>query len=792
MSLISEQLPNLMNGVSQQALTMRLASQSNRQVNGFSSLVEGVNKRMPLKFLKKIANGSIGDAYAHTINRDTGERYVVLVTNGAIRVFDLEGNEKTVTYPAGTSYITGANPSQNIRAITVADYTFLVNTTKQVETLSDLSPARAGEGFVFIRAVNYNTTYTVTVNGSVVATHTTVSAYATQPVVSIQGVVDALTTTLTTNLGAAYTVTKYSPIIQIKRNDGADFTLEITDTNGNTMSRAVYGKTQRFTDLPTVGSHGYIVRITGDEGSTNDDYWLKFTANKGSGVDSGTWEETVAPAIQTKLNPATMPHSLVRMPDGSFQLQQLTWGERVAGNVASAPWPSFVGKRIRDIFFDRNRLCVLADDNVVMSRAGGFFDFFRETVVTLLDGDPIDVAATGSKVSILQYAVPFNKQVVLFSDQTQFVIEADALLASEPPAVKEITAYEIDNGAKPVAVGKTVFFGVRRGRYSSLMEYFVIPDTETSDAADVSKHVPTYIPKDMFKLTASTTTDVVLTLNRTERDRVYVYKYYWQDGQKLQSSWSYWQFTEGCTILGVEFVGDTAYFVIQYADGVYIETLEVTEGVVDPLSTFVVRLDRRVDETQVGMSYNAVMNRTSITLPYIPSAAGVRVVTRPSESFIAGFTPHVTVDVVSTVGSVVTVVGDVTAKPFYVGEDYEFIYEFSKPVLKTQASSGGTASVAAGRLQINRWHVIYDQTGYFRAEVRLASGQVYTYVYSGKTLGTESATIGELTPQAGVFSFRVNSKADRASITIINDSFLPSYLTSAEWEGRFERKSSRA
>ena len=41
MPLVNEQIPNLMNGVSQQATTMRMSSQAEEQLNGYSSVVEG-------------------------------------------------------------------------------------------------------------------------------------------------------------------------------------------------------------------------------------------------------------------------------------------------------------------------------------------------------------------------------------------------------------------------------------------------------------------------------------------------------------------------------------------------------------------------------------------------------------------------------------------------------------------------------------------------------------------------------------------------------------------------------
>ena len=55
-----------------------------------------------------------------------------------------------------------------------------------------------------------------------------------------------------------------------------------------------------------------------------------------------------------------------------------------------------------DIFFFQNRLGLLSGENVNMSRASEYFDFFARTARTILDDDPIDVAASHTKVSELE------------------------------------------------------------------------------------------------------------------------------------------------------------------------------------------------------------------------------------------------------------------------------------------------------------------------------------------------------------------------------------------------------
>ena len=49
MPLITEQISNLINGVSQQPPALRLASQATTQDNGLVTIAEGLKKRPPLE-----------------------------------------------------------------------------------------------------------------------------------------------------------------------------------------------------------------------------------------------------------------------------------------------------------------------------------------------------------------------------------------------------------------------------------------------------------------------------------------------------------------------------------------------------------------------------------------------------------------------------------------------------------------------------------------------------------------------------------------------------------------------
>ena len=157
-----------------------------------------------------------------------------------------------------------------------------------------------------------------------------------------------------------FTIARNGPVIHIKKNDGSNFSIDGNDTQGNTQLTVVKDSVQRFTDLPTVSPNGYVVEIKGDEATNFDNYYVKFVTNNGGAFEEGQWEETVEAGIPFKFDYATMPHVLIRQADGNFRFARVdgdtytisgttytlpVWGERTAGDIESAPDPSFIGRK---------------------------------------------------------------------------------------------------------------------------------------------------------------------------------------------------------------------------------------------------------------------------------------------------------------------------------------------------------------------------------------------------------------------------------------------------------------
>ncbi len=792
MSIVSTTIPNLINGVSQQPYALRLASQAEEQVNAYSSVVEGLRKRPPSRHAAKFLNTPLANAHVHTINRDANERYIVVTTNGDLRVFRLDGSQVTVNFPEGRGYLATSNPQEDITAVTVADYTFFVNKQVVCQALPNPVPTRPYEAMFWIKQGAYSTTYRAQAGGAV-ATFTT--PHATGAEVAAQITTDyiagQIAGQLSSQLGPyGFGVAQFGSVVYVTHNT-ENFYTYASDGLGDQAMKLISRKAQRFSDLPARAYPGFFCEITGTNENAFDNYYVSYVADP-SNPYGGTWQEAAKPGETYLLNKWSLPHALRREANGTFTFTPVDWEPRKVGDTAGVPMPSFVGRKINDVFFHRNRLGFLSDESISFSQAGEFFNFFPASALQQLDTDPVDVAASHVKVSILRHAIPFNESLLLFSDQTQFMLGKTELLTPATVSVNQTTEFECSLRAKPVGAGKNVYFAVGKGQYTGIREFYVDGDTKLNDAAEVTAHCPRYLPKGVVKLAASSNEDVLVALSEQTRNSLYVYRYYWSGAEKLQSAWSRWDFQTTDTILNCDFIESDLWIVVSRPDGCYIEVISLEPGRADPGGTFTVHLDRRVPETSCAVVYYPEGDFTDIRVPY-------SVVDGGSYELVSWYG-----DATRRPGQVVAfqqiggpadpglirVKGNLSK--FYFGRRYALRYRFSTLIIREGDAGGkGQQPVGEGRLQLRRMTLTFADTGYFRAIVTPAARDPYTYVFSGRVVGSARSVLGDIAIETGQFPFPVAAKNDGVTIELVNDTFLPCAFLSAEWEANFTIRSKR-
>ena len=454
MPLISQSISSFKGGVSQQPDIIRFPDQVEELINGFPSEVEGLQKRPPTKHIARLGD-SLGDARVryHVINRDETEQYILEMRSGSLRVWDLEGNPKSVTIAEDSSYLNVSDPLDNFRAITIADYTFILNNSVVTKMTGALTP-NTNNGYVLfdIRGTSYGKAYEIWLDGvfkagvrlpsgtaSWHARYTNTQKVAeclyyaligTKPTsgywegvsygvgydqLAASGDEDVCRICTSSdgwnNIGftATFSVTRLNngSVLAIRKNNGGDFEYNAEDGYAGQNFYTAKDWVSSENKLPNDAPEGFVLRIRGyTEGDTSDDYYVKWNSSQ------KTWQESAAAGIPYQIDGTTMPHALVRQEDGTFKFQRLSWIDRETGDEDSNPDPSFIGRTINDIFFYRNRLGFISDENIILSASADFFNFWFDTATSVLDTDPIDVAVSSNKVSILTHAIPFNRELI--------------------------------------------------------------------------------------------------------------------------------------------------------------------------------------------------------------------------------------------------------------------------------------------------------------------------------------------------------------------------------------------
>lgn len=781
--LVSSVIPNLINGVSQQPYALRLSSQAEIQDNGHATVAEGLKKRPPSLHIAKLFDTSMPDAFIHLINRDMTERYVVTIVSGDLKVHSVDGTERSVNFPHGKAYLDSISPVSTFRAITVADYTFILNNTIAVQKGSKTSPSRPFEALVYIKQGNYGKTYAITLPGLGSASYTTPdgSNAAHSPYIDTTHIASQLSSQLQGN--THFSCTQYGSVLHLVSYT-TNFGISVVDGFNGNATELIKRNVQRFSELPSNAPDGYVVEVAGDGSTIADNYFVKFV-KKDASDSTGVWKETTDEGILLDIAPSTMPHVLVREADGTFTFKRAEWDERLVGNDDSAPYPSFVGRKITDLFFYRNRLGFLCEENVIFSEAGAFFNFFPTTVTAVLDSSPIDVAVSHTKVSTLRHAVPFNEELLLFAQQTQFVLKSGDLLTPKSVEINQTTEFECAPFVRPVGAGRNVYFPVSKGAYTGVREYFVDSEAGTNDAADITAHIAKYILGTPLKMAAAPNEDTLVLLSNKQRNVLYVYKYYWSGEDKLQSSWSRWVFTEDTSILSFDFMETKLFVVASRPDGTYLEVVNLDLGADDGInSPYRLMLDRKTVINTGELETVEGLPHTKLTLPYKITKG----------DYVAFVLDGVTAGQVHPVierDNAYYIAGDHRLSSVCVGVRYKFHYRFSTLMVREGQQGGGSQALVTGRLQLRRFSVSYDSSGHFIATVTPKGRNPYHYKFTNKIVGDTGSVIGSVELGEGVFRFPLHGRNLDVTIDIANETPFPNTLLNATWEGFYVNHSQR-
>ena len=408
--------------------------------------------------------------------------------------------------------------------------------------------------------------------------------------------------------------------------------------------------------LPPSCKHGFTVEVSNTENTDSDNYFLKFECDDAStGAGPGRWVECACPHDlisnddeQTLgLDPATMPHGLKNNRNGTFTFGKLDlqsntdimgkesyyWKDRDVGDIISNPLPTFVDKKIAQIFFHRNRLGFVANEQVVLSRPGDYFNFFNVSALTTSDDNPIDITVSDIKPAYINHVLPSQAGVMMFSDNGQFLFYTENdILSPKTARLKKVSGYECDPSIAPIDMGTSTMWASTVGAYTKTFEASIVDANAPPRVIEQTRVVPEYIPKDVT-LSINSSALGLVTYGKKGDSNLYHYKYFESGDRRDQSAWFSWTLT-GALQHGVYTAGDLYLVTKQGSDFILSRHEFVTASdanrsytlgtgtVGSSLSTarwFEACLDNMQVKSNSDFTYVSADKYSHITLSYTPS-----------------------------------------------------------------------------------------------------------------------------------------------------------------------------
>jgi len=549
------------------------------------------------------------------------------------------------------------------------------------------------------------------------------------------------------------------------------------------LMRVMQSSVNDVTNLPNQCKHGYIVKISNSRMAEEDDYYVRFDGeNDRDG--SGSWSECAKPGITTTLT--NMPLVIQRTATTTFTVKQFTYAQRLIGDEQTNPMPSFVGQRINKVLFFRNRLAVLSGENVITSRPGtlGTPDFFSESALTISASDPIDISAASMFPSELFDGIEINTGLLVFSTNQQFLLSSDdTVLNPDTAKLRSVSTFNYNETIAPISLGTTVAYIDNSGKFSRFNEMANVRREGEPNVVEVSKIVPTLLPKDIDLITNSRENSIVL-MGKTNSDLVFGYKYLQIADKRQQAAWFKWKLNNP---LIYHFIINDEYFFLD--SDYYLQSMKLVQTETDPSIVqdnvdFLLHVDNHT--TVSGGSFNATTNITTFS-----GVSWLNTVTTPNYDLVVIDTNTNSTRVgryakPTVSGTSFTLPGNWSGVTLTIGYIYD--YEVKFPTFYPTKGQGDkvTADVNSS-LVIHRIKIHFGKIGLYETKLERVGKSDYTEVYESTELDEYDASDAPYLEEF-IKTIPVYERNTNVDITLKSAHPAPATLRALSWEGDYSPK----
>lgn len=408
--------------------------------------------------------------------------------------------------------------------------------------------------------------------------------------------------------------------------------------------------------------------------------------------------------------------------DGAaWALNSSDFDGRTAGDTESNPAHEWMQYGLTGMGTYQGRLVLLSGPMVALSASNRPRRFFRSTVTSVVSSDGIEVGASMNSAAAYEWAVPFQKDLLLFSRTYQAVLPSgNSAVTPSTATVLPTSSHEVDTTSSPIGLGMTLMYATpRSGNFYGAME--MLPSNFTDSqyvSQDSTPHLPKYMHGRCRFAVASSVSSIAMLGSTTDPRAVYVHEYHWDGDNKVQQAWSSWSFPYD--VASAHFAGDSAVLL-------FVQNGHCVVGTIEPKTTPKISANARMpflDLYWAGTITDNVIQVLPGLLEFDPAIAG-KLTAVVGLGGLAG-------EVVGTTASVDgTYLDTVLSHPegsVFVGLRYRSVLVPTPPVVSDYREQ----TVFTGKATLQRFTVGLQDSAEF--EVRVSDAYSAGGTYSTPTL----------------------------------------------------------
>lgn len=586
------------------------------------------------------------------------------------------------------------------------------------------------------------------------------------------------------NAAIAGSATQIDSHIGIDCNSPLLTSIRAEDSGDNTLIRAVHQEVKLAAQVTTIHRVGKVIKVQANE---NDPaYYLEAEPEQpgATGFQKVTWVEAARETFTAgtwfltgtveagSFYVASTP-ALLRSLVPALTLPDIEG--RAVGDPDTNKAPFFVGRSLDYLGYFQDRLVLGSGGVIQTSEVGNYFNFFRTSVLTVVDKDPVELFALGGEDDIVRHSVIFDKSLLLFGDEQQYSISGRVPLTPATSSVVQSSAHEGATDARPVAAGELVFYTKRREGFTQAHQIRIGQVDDTSNSNEITQQLGTYIPGVPVEVIAGTSPDTVVIRTDANYTHLYVYRYLDKSGnqERLLDSWSRFEYSAACGTL----VGITMYksqmLLHWLREGVDKDGVAGMWLVVDSQS-FLANLDSK-PYLDSARRYDTIVAAGSNNI-WHPATLGVSTAyDNTSTAYLQGE------DTLSAVPAMIAEFPAAASSKLVSGIAFTAYVDLTNPVVRDR----NDVAIVSGRLTITSIVVSYSQTGGLLGAVTTAYSSDTVLDFNGRVLGAQNNLVGVQPVSKGSTPVLIGRETREFVVRLSSKTWLPLTLTGLEWTGQF-------